>query len=44
MKIAIDKNSIGAVEPKNEYIYLFDKEPLDELLKLKNKSANRLFC
>ena len=34
MKIAIDKNSIDAIEPKNDYIYLFDKEPLDELLKI----------
>lgn len=33
MKIAVDKNSIGAVKKnKNEYIYLFDKESLDELL------------
>ena len=35
MKIAIDKNSI-IIEKKNnnEYIYLFDDEPLEELLKL----------
>lgn len=33
MKIAVDKNSISAVKKnKNEYIYLFDKESLDELL------------
>lgn len=33
MKIAVDKNSIGAVKKNNnEYIYLFDKESLDELL------------
>ena len=33
MKIAVDKNSISAVDDKNEYIYLFDNEPLEELLK-----------
>ena len=32
MKIAIDKNSINLVKPNNDYIYLFDKEPLEELL------------
>ena len=35
MKIAIDKKSVSAIEPNNEYIYLFDKEPLDDLLRLK---------
>ena len=34
MHIAIDKNSIKAVNNKNKYIYLFDNEPLEELLKL----------
>lgn len=33
MKIAVDKNSIKAVNEKNEFIYLFDNEPLEELLK-----------
>lgn len=32
MKIAVDKNSINAVKSNNEYIYLFDKEPLEELI------------
>ena len=33
MKIAVDKNSLNAVKNnKNEYIYLFDDEPLEELL------------
>ena len=32
MKIAIDKNSISAVKPDNEYVYLFNNEPLEELL------------
>ena len=36
MKIAIDKNSLTAIKKDdNEYIYLFDKEPLDDLLKTK---------
>lgn len=36
MKIAIDKNSMDAVKNDgNEYIYLFDKEPFEELLKTK---------
>lgn len=34
MRIAIDKNSISAIKPNNEYIYLFDNETLDELLNL----------
>ena len=33
MKIAVDKNSYQVVNGKNEYIYLFDNETLDELLK-----------
>ena len=32
MKIAVDKNSISAVKPNNEYIYLFNNEPLESLL------------
>lgn len=32
MKIAIDKNSLNAVKVDNEYIYLFDDEPIKELL------------
>ena len=34
MKIAVDKNSISAVKPNNEYIYLFDNEELEDLLNL----------
>ena len=34
MRIAIDKKSISAIKPGNEYIYLFNNEPIDELLKL----------
>lgn len=32
MKIAIDKNSISAIKPGNEYIYLFEDEDLKSLL------------
>ena len=36
MQIAIDKNSLKAYKHnENDYIYLFDKEPLEDLLKLK---------
>ena len=35
MTIAIDKNSLDALDKKNDFIYLFDNEPLDELIKLK---------
>lgn len=34
MTIAIDKNTKEAIKEDNKYIYLFDKEPLEELLKL----------
>jgi len=34
MKIAVDKNSLNVVDNKNEYIYLFDNESLEELLKI----------
>ena len=33
MKIAIDKNSISALDGVNEFIYLYDKEPLKDLIK-----------
>ena len=35
MKIAVDKSTLGAVKDNNEYIYIFDKEPLEELLNTK---------
>lgn len=39
MKIAVDKNTYKvAKKDKNEYIYLFDKEPIEELL------ATKLHC
>lgn len=33
MKIAIDKKSFKAIDNKNEFIYLFDNEPLEDLIK-----------
>ena len=33
MKIAIDKNSLEAIDNKNEFIYLFEDESLEDLLK-----------
>ena len=44
MKIAVDKNSLKAIKKGNEYIYLFDDEPLDELLKLKLHCINYKYC
>lgn len=44
MKIAIDKNSISAVKTDNEYIYLFDDEPLKELLDKKIHCLNYKYC
>ena len=44
MKIAIDKKSISAVKPNNEYVYLFDKEPLENLLKLNMHCINYKNC
>lgn len=34
MRIAVDRKSIRAVKSNNEYIYLFDEEPLEDLIKL----------
>ena len=34
MKIAIDKNSLKAIKPGNEYIYIFNDESLQELIDL----------
>lgn len=31
MKIAVDKNSLNAVDDKNEFVYLFDNEKYEEL-------------
>ena len=45
MKIAVDKNSLIAVkQDNNEYIYLFDKEPIEDLLKIKLHCINYKYC
>ena len=44
MKIAIDKNTIKAKKKGNEYIYLFDDESLDDLLKTKLHCVNYKYC
>ena len=44
MTIAIDKNSIDAIKPNNDYIYLFDDEPLEELVKLGLHCVHYKYC
>lgn len=45
MKIAIDKNSINIPKKReNEYIYLFDKEPLEELKSIGLRCLNYKYC
>lgn len=44
MKIAVDKDTISAIKDDNEYIYLFDKEPLKELLKTGLHCINYKYC
>lgn len=45
MKVAIDKNCINKIKDSTEYeyIYVFDKEPLQELLNLKLHCVNKAF-
>ena len=44
MKIAVDKKSLNAVKPNNKYIYLFNNEPLEDLLKLNMHCMNYENC
>ncbi len=44
MKIAVDKNSIKAVNKQNEYIYVYENEKLDELLSKKIRCINYKYC
>lgn len=45
MRIAVDKNSVSAVKDDgNEYIYVFDNEPLDELKKLNMHCIDIRYC
>lgn len=43
MKVAIDKSTINQIEPIKdiEYIYIFDKEPLKKLSKIKYRCVNK---
>ena len=44
MKIAIDKNSLSAIKKDNEYIYVYDNEPLKDLLSLDIHCVNYKYC
>ena len=44
MKIAVDKITMDAIKPNNEYIYLFDNEPVDELLNTGLHCINYKYC
>ena len=44
MKIAVDKNSIKAVNKENEYIYVYENETLQELLSKKMHCINYKYC
>ena len=44
MKIAVDKKTMDAIKPNNEYIYLFDNEPVDELLNTGLHCTNYKYC
>ena len=44
MKIAVDKKTINAVKPNNEYIYLFDNEPLEDLINTGLHCINYKHC
>lgn len=45
MRIAVDKNSINCVkDDNNEYVYLFDDEPLNELRKLNINCIDYRHC
>ena len=44
MQIAVDKNTIGAVKNKKDYVYLFDDETYEELTKLDMPSIHYKYC
>ena len=45
MKIAIDKSCLDIVKNgNNEYIYLFDNEPLEKLLEIGLHCINYKYC
>ena len=44
MKIAVDKNSISVIKADDEYIYLFDDEPLKDLIDKGIHCINYKYC
>ena len=44
MQIAVDKKTIGAVKNKKDYVYLFDNETYEELIKLDMHCVNYKYC
>lgn len=44
MRIAVDKNTYQVANKDNEYIYLFEKESLEELLKINLHCVNYKYC
>jgi glycosyltransferase involved in cell wall biosynthesis len=44
MKIAVDKNTINAANSNNEYIYLFDNEPIEDLINTGLHCINYKYC
>ena len=44
MKIAIDKNSLKAIDNENEFIYLYDNEPYKQLEKLNLHCIDYRYC
>ena len=44
MKIAVDKKTIEAVKNGNEYLYLYDNEPLEQLMNTNLHCYNYKYC
>ena len=44
MKIAVDKNSLEAVDNKNEFIYLYEDEPIEKLLETGLHCIDYRYC
>ena len=44
MKIAVDKNTINVANSNNEYIYLFDNEPIEDLINTGLHCINYKYC
>ena len=44
MKIAIDKNTLEAINDKDEFIYLYEDEPFEKLLETGLHCINYRYC